>query len=210
LSYSPTTDFLALLRTTAAGVTNARVPGLDYVVAAMARAGMFSLSVGQTAPIVNQAITVWLKPALPSWTAEGTVFLWNPAVGAYQVATAPLWINFFGSAGSSFQSAGYSFQSATLALNIVSVGTSLLAVQRAAPFLTTIVLPKLTDQFLAGRRLRIVDWSTNVVNHVITVTTPDSTSIMKLASWSLLSTPDQLAGTELMPSPDLNGWTIAP
>ena len=62
MSYNPATDFIALLRLTAGGVRSEQMPGLDYVVAALARIGLFSLSVGQTAPTVNQATTVWLQP----------------------------------------------------------------------------------------------------------------------------------------------------
>lgn len=91
MSYSPLTDFLALLRQTSGGVRSERMPGLDYVVAALARAGLISISVGQTAPTVNPATTVWFQPAVPSWTAEGAVFLWNAAVNSYQVATPTLW-----------------------------------------------------------------------------------------------------------------------
>ena len=77
MSYNPATDFIALLRLTGGGVRSERMPGLDYVVAALARIGLFSLSVGQTAPTVNQATTVWLQPSQPSWLAEGTFYIWN-------------------------------------------------------------------------------------------------------------------------------------
>lgn len=91
MAYNPVTDFLALLRQTSGGMRTERVPGLDYVLAAMARAGFFQLSVGQTAPTSNQASTVWLQPALQSWTTEGTVFLWNPGTLVYEPATPALW-----------------------------------------------------------------------------------------------------------------------
>ena len=91
MSYTPSTDFLALLRSTAGGMRTAQMPGLDYVIAAMARAGMFSLSIGQTPPTSNQDETVWLKPALQSWTAEGAVFLWNAATLEYEPGHHHLW-----------------------------------------------------------------------------------------------------------------------
>lgn len=91
MSYTPTTDFLALLRSTGGGLRTERMPGLDYVLEALQRAGLIQLSVGQTAPVSNQASTVWLKPASPSWSAECTVYLWNPLTSAYQVATPALW-----------------------------------------------------------------------------------------------------------------------
>lgn len=92
MSYSPTTDFLALARLSASGVALARAPGLDIVMAALARAGLFALFEGQTAPTVNQATTVWLKPAQPSWSAEATFYLWNGS--AYVLATPALWSTF--------------------------------------------------------------------------------------------------------------------
>lgn len=91
MSYDPTTDFLGLLRQTQGGVRAESVPGLDYVLAALARMNQFQLSVGQTAPITDQAETVWLRPATLSWTAEGTVFLWNRNTAEYEPATPELW-----------------------------------------------------------------------------------------------------------------------
>lgn len=95
MAYSPTTDFLALLRQTSGGVRTERMPGLDYIVAALARTGMITLSIGQTAPAASQAAVAWFKPAVPSWAAEGTMFLWNPATTAYEPATPALWAAFF-------------------------------------------------------------------------------------------------------------------
>lgn len=91
MSYNPVTDFLGLLRTTAAGVRNARMPGLDFLVSALARIGFINLSVGPNPPVINQAATVWLQPAVPSWSAEGAFFLWNPSLLVYQPATPALW-----------------------------------------------------------------------------------------------------------------------
>lgn len=203
MAYDPLTDYLALLRLTSGAVSTERMPGLDYVVAALARAGQFRLSVGQTPPIVNQSTTVWLKPALPSWTAEGTVYLWNAVTGAYEVATPALWAGLL-------SPSGYLFQSVAAAAGIITTGVTLLAVQRAAPVTTALTLPSLAAQWLTGRRLQIVDFSTSVVNHVITLGTPDGSTIMRSATWQLLSTADQLAGLMLQPSPDLNAWIIAP
>lgn len=95
MSYAPTTDFLALLRLTAGGVRTERMPGLDYVVQALARAGMITLSVSQTAPIASQVTTAWFRPAVPSWNAEGTLFLWNAVTAQYELATPALWAAFF-------------------------------------------------------------------------------------------------------------------
>jgi hypothetical protein len=91
VSYNPATDFLALQRQTGNGMRTARMPGLDYVIAALARAGQFTLHVGQTEPTTDQEATVWLRPASQSWLAEGTVFLWNLSTAAYELATPELW-----------------------------------------------------------------------------------------------------------------------
>jgi len=195
---------MALLRNGTAGEQIASMPGLDFAVAALARAGLITLSIGQAAPIVNQSSTAWFKPAVPTWTAEGVLYLWNAAVGAYQLATPSLWAALF--AGG----ANYSFQSASAASTAILVGTTLLAVQRVAPAATILTLPNLAAQWATGRRLQIVDFSTGVVAHTITVASPDGSTIMQRASWQLRSTADSLAGFALQPSPDLNAWVIAP
>ena len=53
--------------------------------------GFINLVVAQTAPTNNQATTAWFQPAIPSWTAEGVLRLWDPTAGAYAVATPILW-----------------------------------------------------------------------------------------------------------------------
>jgi hypothetical protein len=206
MSYNPTTDFLALLRNMGSGVRTEQMPGLDYVVAALQRAGLLTnLVIGQTAPSSNQAATPWFQPAIPSWTGEGVLWLWNAAASTYQVATSALWVAFL------FQStSGYVFQNIATNSAAVLAGTTLAAVQRAAPAATAITLPTLANQFAFARKLQIVDFSTGVVNHTITLTTPDGATIMQQASWQLLSTAVQLAGVMLQPSPDLNSWVIAP
>jgi hypothetical protein len=203
MSYNPVTDFLALLRQDGSNVELARVPGLDFVVAALARAGLCTVSTGQTAPVVNQPSTVWFQPAQPSWTAEGRVFLWNSLTGAYELATPALWTALL-----TLSLGGYLFQSAPDASNAVNAATSLLAVTRAAPATTLLRLPTVLSR--GGRSLQIVDWSTAVTNHVITLTPAAGDTIMRRGSWQTLSTVDQLAGMTLYPATDLNGWVIAP
>lgn len=201
MAYNTFTDFLALLRQTASGVETARTPGLDYLIAALARAGLFSLSIGQTPPTANQPSTVWLVPANPSWTAEGKVFLWNAATQSYQLATPALWEVLLVAPTTTTV-----FQSAAASANVVNVNTTLLAIQRNAPVATALTLPSVASR--AGKALQIVDWSAAVVAHQITVSGPEV--IMKGASLNLFSTTDQLAGVTLYPSIDLNGWVIAP
>jgi hypothetical protein len=201
MSYTPTTDFLALLRQVGTEVEFARMPGLDYVLAAMARAGLFTLSVGQNEPTVNQASTVWLRPAQPSWTAEGGAFLWNASTEAYELATPLSW-------AALLSGSPYLFQSAPSPSNIVGDSVSLVAVERTVPGATSLMLPTVLSRF--GKPLQVVDWSTGVVSHAISLLPSGGATIMRRSSWTLLSTPDQLAGVTLHPSTDLNGWVIAP
>ena len=90
MSYNPATDFLGLFRQTGGGVRSADMPGLDWLIAGMARAGIFLLVAHPTTPPAsNQSKTVWLKTNATSYGAEGTVWLWNGS--AYAVATPALW-----------------------------------------------------------------------------------------------------------------------
>ena len=203
MSYNPLTDFLGVVRRLPSGAVDCSMPGLDFVIDALARSGMITLSVGQTAPIVNQPTTAWLKPAEPSWTAEGMVYLWNVLTGEYEPATPALWTALL-----TISLTGYVFQSVTKASDAVAALTSMVAVQRTSPGATTLRLPTVISR--AGKALQIVDWSSGVANHTLTLEPAGSNTIMRLPSWSLLSTPDQLAGITLYPSPDLNGWVIAP
>lgn len=199
MSYDPQTDFLGLMRRVGASVELERMPGLDYVVAALARAGLINLYVGQTAPTSNQSTTVWFQPASPSWTAEGIVRIWNGI--AYVPATPALWQTLL-------SPSQYVFQSVTNVTNLINVGASLVAVQRVAPVATTLVLPKLSAQLF--KPVQVVDWSSGIVVHDISVTTPDGATIMQQATWNLFSTPDQLTSATFRPSPELNAWIIAP
>ena len=92
MAYNPLIDFLGLVRQTSNGARVESVPGMDYILAALARAGMFDLTVSATEPTTDQATTAWLQPAAAgSWTGEGTLFLWNAGAAAYQPATPALW-----------------------------------------------------------------------------------------------------------------------
>lgn len=201
MSYNPATDFIGLLRLVGSGVRSERMPGLDYVVVALARAGLFALSIGQTAPTVNQPSTLWLQPAIPSWTAEGTLYIWNSVAGAYQQATPALWQAFLSPASNIFQSLA-------AANNIINPGVSLAAVQRAAPANTAVQLPTVAAQVLTQKDIVLADYSTGVVNHTITLSTPDGATINQSAGWQLLSTAASLACVRLRPSIDLDSWVL--
>lgn len=88
--YDPTKDFIGLWRLNAGQVSKAEMPGLDYVVAALARAGLITLSVGAIAPVVNQSTTAWLQAAVPSYSAEGVMRLWDAVAATYVAATPAL------------------------------------------------------------------------------------------------------------------------
>jgi hypothetical protein len=180
------------------------MPGLDFVMSALARAGLFRMATTLTAPTTNQAITLWLRPSTPAWVAEGVVFLWNANTATYEPATPELWLDFLAVSGN----APYIFQSATGASNTVDPGTTLIAVQRAAPASTLITLPSLTDQ--GPQAVKVVDWSTGVTSHSIFVSTPDGATIMKQVTWEMISTASQFAGATFQPCPELNAWIIAP
>jgi len=200
MSYNSATDFIGLLRLVGTSLRSERMPGLDWAVLVLNRMGLFALSVGQTAPVVNVTTTVWLKPAIPSWSAEGTVYLWNPAALAWQVATPQLWQIFL-------NPTGYVFDSLIAANNVIPAGVSVAAVQRVAPGVTSITLPSLGDQFLSQKDLEIVDYSTGVVGHTITITPVGAgVTIMQRPTLQLLSTADYLAGVRLRACPDLNAW----
>jgi hypothetical protein len=97
VAYAPTTDFLALLRTLPDGTARlASIPGLDWAVAVLARAGAISVWVHpDSGPTKNASKTVWLKASSTSWATEGTVYLWDFVSQSYQPATPALWSALF-------------------------------------------------------------------------------------------------------------------
>lgn len=204
MSYAASTDFLALLRQTPGGMRFERMPGLDFLIAGLARTGLFEVWVGQTAPIINQSSTVWFVPYAQSWAVEGSVFLWNAVSGDYEVATPDLWSALF----SAVSLNGYVFQETTVDADTAGATTSLLAVRRAAPVLTTITLPSVASR--NGKALQIADWSDAVVNHQMNLVPAIGETVMRRPDFDLYSTADQLAGAMLQPSNELSGWVIAP
>lgn len=90
--FNPATDFVGLWRNIAGQVSKLEMPGLDYVAAAFARAGFITLSVSATAPVVSQPTTAWLRAAVPSYSAEGTLFLWDAVTNTYVAATPALFL----------------------------------------------------------------------------------------------------------------------
>lgn len=90
MPYNPSSDLVGLWRAISGGVEKGEMPGLDFVVAAMSRAGLMRTVTSQTAPTVNQSTTAWFKPAAQSFASEGTLFLWDPSLNMYVPATPEL------------------------------------------------------------------------------------------------------------------------
>jgi hypothetical protein len=181
MSYSPNTDFLALLRTTGGGSRFLRMPGLDYVVQAMARANMFTTWVGQTPPVVNVETTVWVKPAFPNaWAAEASIFIYNTVAGEFQPATPALWSAILGG-GSTSQIV----QTVTTPgpVNIL-VNANIVLVNQAVSAPITLIMPE--SAFKTGEVL-VSDWKGDASANNITV---------------------QMSGTNKLPGNNTS-WTIS-
>jgi hypothetical protein len=86
MSYTPATDFLALLRGGSPDQLG-KAPALDIIVSALARANIVNLHVGLSPPTSQQPITAWLKTQNPTYSAEGALWLWDALTGAYAEAT---------------------------------------------------------------------------------------------------------------------------
>ena len=96
----------------------------------------------------------------------------------------------------------------TTSSDTVAAGMAAVAINRVAPTATAITLPAVAAQ--DGIPLRVVDWSTSVTEHTITITPDGSETIMRAASWDIISNSVQLASLTLYPSTTLGGWYIAP
>lgn len=96
----------------------------------------------------------------------------------------------------------------TTSSSAVAAGTAAVAIQRTAPSTTGLALPSVADQ--DGVPLSIIDWSTSVTDHTITLTPDGSETIMRAATWPIYSSAASLGSLTLYPSTVLNGWYIAP
>lgn len=92
--YNPVTDFIGLWRNNGTNVSKAEMPGLDFVIAALGRAGIITVTVAGTAPTSNQSTTAWLQTTGPTYAAEGVFNLWNAITSAYAPATPALFFDF--------------------------------------------------------------------------------------------------------------------
>jgi hypothetical protein len=90
MTYTPNTDFVALWRNQTGGAAKAEMPGIDFLIAALARAGLINVSFAATQPTTNQATTMWFRPANPTYIGEGVLYLWEVASLSYKAATPAL------------------------------------------------------------------------------------------------------------------------
>jgi hypothetical protein len=179
------------------------MPGLDFVTSALQRIGLFGLWVHPSnPPTTDVSSTVWLKTSSTSWSAEGSIFLYNATTATFEPATPALWRAIFVAA-----SGANVFQSVTGGAAAVNALTTLLAVERDNPGLTGLTLPSVVGR---SQSLQIVDWSTNVAAHEVRLAPWPGETIMRRAQFSIWSNADQLGGVTLYPSVDLLGWVIAP
>jgi|SRR5580765_334159 hypothetical protein len=97
MTYNAATDFVGLMRAVTGGVQKGEMPGLDFMISALSRSGLINVSISASQPVANQATTMWFAPATPSYTAEGTLYLWNGA--AYVAATPALFNDYLAAVG---------------------------------------------------------------------------------------------------------------
>ena len=95
--YVPGTDFVGLWRAVTGGSQKAEMPGLDFVISALDRCNLINVSISGTEPVTNQSTTMWFRPATPSYSAEGVLYLWNGA--AYVTATPALFNDYLAAVG---------------------------------------------------------------------------------------------------------------
>lgn len=91
----------------------------------------------------------------------------------------------------------------------VAATTTLLVVQRSAPSSTALSLPSIFDVD-DGWELRIIDLSTSVTSHAITLTPDGTETIMLATTWTIYSNSAQLGSLTLRANQTLNCWYIAP
>lgn len=94
MSYAPNTDFVALWRNQSGGAAKAEMPTLDFLVSALARAGLITVQFSDTQPTAGQPTTMWFRPAHPTYIGEGVLYLWDATSSAYLVATPTLFAQY--------------------------------------------------------------------------------------------------------------------
>jgi hypothetical protein len=90
MTYQPGTDYVGLYRAITGGAKKGEMPGLDFVVAALQRSGLLTVSISGSQPTTNQSKTAWFRPANPSYSSEGILYLWDATSTATVSATPKL------------------------------------------------------------------------------------------------------------------------
>lgn len=94
MSYTPNTDYVALWRNQSGGAAKAEMPSLDFIVAALGRAGLITVVTNSMPPTSGQPTTMWFQPANPTYAAEGILYLWDATAGTYKQATPTLFAKY--------------------------------------------------------------------------------------------------------------------
>lgn len=126
-------------------------------------------------------------------------------------ASSPfLWRYLMGSSTGAAYVSGMLREPRVTALASDTVGSTdvTIAIVKAAPTATGIQLPTVASR--NGIPVRIVDWSTAVVEHTITITPAGAETIMRQATWPIVSNTVSLASITLYPSTTLGGWMVLP
>ena len=90
----------------------------------------------------------------------------------------------------------------------VAADDATLAITGSALAATAVTLPTVASR--DGLPLHIVDWSSSITDHAITITPNGAETIMRAATWVIYSNASQNASVTLYPSTTLSGWYIAP
>lgn len=91
---------------------------------------------------------------------------------------------------------------------VVGSTDTTIAIERSAPTATAGTLPTVASR--NGRPVSVVDWSTSISSHIITLTPNGAETIMRESTWTLASNGTDRASVTLWPSTTLNGWYIKP
>jgi hypothetical protein len=92
MPYAAGTDFVGIWRAVTGGAKKGEMPSLDFMVAALQRAGILVVSIGGSQPTTNQPKTAWFRPATPSYSGEGVLYFWDTTSSSYLPATPKLFL----------------------------------------------------------------------------------------------------------------------
>jgi hypothetical protein len=155
MAFSSANDFFAMFRTnTSGGVDTLRMPIIDAMLQTLADNGLINVSAGTTAPVTNQATTIWLNTQVPSYNGPSSVLLWNAATSAYVPATPALFAALLNAALGASQILEINDANAAMNANNLVANYDTLTASR------TIVLPALSAA-QAGVDYVISDFSGN-------------------------------------------------